>query len=211
MLPMDIYTGIFIYIIIVLSAVFHEYAHGFVAEQLGDDTAKAAGRLTLNPFVHLDMVGTVLLPLVFLFTPGFGFFIGWAKPVPYNPYNLRDKKYGSLKVALAGPASNIIIAIVLGIIIRIAMPFSLMSPVAIQLIAFVAYINIILAIFNLIPVPPLDGSKILFDLVPSAGRALGRIGFIGIALALVIAFYVLAPIAQIVFYIITGVHLGALL
>ncbi len=208
---MDFYTGAFLYIVIVLSAVFHEYAHGLAAEQLGDDTARQAGRLTLNPFAHLDLVGTVLLPLLFIFTPGFGFFIGWAKPVPYNPYNLRDKKYGSLKVALAGPASNIIIAIVLGVIIRIAMPFSLVSPLAIQLIAFVAYINIVLAIFNLIPVPPLDGSKVLFDLVPSAGRTLGRLGFIGIALALIIAFYVLAPIAQIVFYIITGAHVGAIL
>ena len=94
-------TKLFLYIVIVFSATFHEYAHGFIAYKLGDSTAKDAGRLTLNPFAHIDLMGTVIIPLFLLFYGGV--FLGWAKPVPYNPYNLKDQKYGSLKVGIAGP------------------------------------------------------------------------------------------------------------
>jgi len=197
---------IFIYIVIVLSAVIHEYAHGFVAYQLGDSTAKDSGRLTINPIAHIDPMGTVLVPLLFMTLSGV--FIGWAKPVPYNPLNLRDKRYGSLKVAIAGPASNFLIALVLGGIMRLVLagvlPF-VASQQFIDLVGLVVFVNIFLALFNLIPLPPLDGSKVLADLVPSLARGLYQIGFIGLFLALLLAFYVLGPVAQMLFTIITGV------
>ena len=108
---------ILLIIILIFSAIFHEYAHGWMARRLGDETAEQAGRLTLNPIPHLDLVGSIIVPLVLLITKS-NFFIAWAKPVPYNPNNLRDKKYGELKVALAGPATNFIIAIILAMVAR---------------------------------------------------------------------------------------------
>ena len=197
-------SGIFIYIVIVFSATFHEYAHGFMAFQLGDDTAKRAGRLTLNPLAHLDMFGTVIVPILFILTAGS--FVGWAKPVPYNPLNLSDKKFGSLKVAIAGPLANIAIALIFGLLIRFAGGL-FVNSIALELVSFIVYVNIFLALFNLIPVPPLDGSKILFDLIPASTRVLEGVGFVGIFIALAFSFYVLSPIAYTVFKLITGVVL----
>ncbi len=193
---------IFIYIVIVLSAVVHEYAHAAMAKHLGDNTAEQQGRLTLNPFVHLDLVGTVILPLLLLFSSGI--FLGWAKPVPYNPYNLRDQKTGNLKVAIAGPLSNLAIAIVLGLVFRFVYVAQGSFPIEAQLLSFIVTVNIVLAIFNLIPVPPLDGSKILSDLFPRAGAAVMRLGFFGIIIALVLAYAILPPITSALFQLITG-------
>lgn len=193
----------FLYIVIVLSAVFHEYAHAWVAYRLGDPTAKNEGRLTLNPMAHIDMFGTVIIPLLLLFTAGI--FIGWAKPVPYNPHNLRDPKYGSLKVGLAGPAANLLIAVVLGMLLRIAaVGLITLSGTFLQLIGLIIYINIFLALFNLLPFPPLDGSKIFADLFPRQWVYIMRLGFLGVFIALFIAFYLLSPVANLVFWIITG-------
>lgn len=196
---------IFLYIIIVVSAVFHEFAHGWSAYRLGDPTAKNAGRLTLNPLAHLDPFGTVILPLFLLFTSGI--FLGWAKPVPYNPYNLRDQKYGSLKVGIAGPAANLIIALILGLFLRFSGYFiavGVFPYVFFQFLALIVYINIFLALFNLLPFPPLDGSKVFADLFPKQWRFFEKIGFIGIFLSLILAFFILPPIANFVFWIITG-------
>ncbi len=199
---MDITQILFVYIVIVLSSVVHEYAHAATAKYLGDDTAEREGRLTLNPFAHLDPIGTVVLPLLLLFTSGV--FLGWARPVPYNPYNLRDRKTGSLKVALAGPASNLIIALVCGLVLRFVFLSNGAVSIEAQLLSFIVFVNIILALFNLIPVPPLDGSKILYDLFPSAGRFVMQLGFFGIIIALVIAYSVLSPLAGEVFRLIVG-------
>jgi len=139
-----------------MSAVFHEYMHGYAAYKLGDPTAKNAGRLTFNPIKHLDPFGSVILPLMMvLFNSSFLF--AWAKPVPYNPYNLRDRKYGDAKVAAAGPLANLALAIVFGLIIRLT-SFGLVFE---SLLSLVVYINLFLMVFNLIPIPPLDGSKIV--------------------------------------------------
>jgi Zn-dependent protease len=196
----------FIYAVIVLSAVFHEYAHGFMAYRLGDSTAKNAGRLTLNPFAHMELMGTVVIPLFLLYFGGI--FIGWAKPVPYNPFNLRDKKYGSLKVGIAGPGANIAIALILGTLLRLASAgiFNVLpvSGFFWQAIGLIVYINIFLALFNLIPIPPLDGSKVLMDLFPRAGHALARFGVFGIMLALFLAFMILPTLANLIFYAISG-------
>jgi len=198
-----IYYKIFIYITIVLSAVFHEYAHGWAAYQLGDSTAKDEGRLTLNPLVHLDPIGTVILPLFLLFTSGM--FLGWAKPVPYNPYNLRDLKHGTLKVAIAGPGANLLIALVFGLILRFFLPIiSNYSMVLPSYLGFIVYVNIFLALFNLLPFPPLDGSKIFADLFPNQWRYFMRLGMMGIFLALFVAFFILSPVANFIFRIIVG-------
>jgi len=196
-------TQLFIYIIIILSAVFHEYAHGWAAYQLGDSTAKDEGRLTLNPLVHLDPIGTVILPLFLLFTSGM--FLGWAKPVPYNPYNLRDLKYGTLKVAAAGPGANILIALVVGLILRLFSPVIFSYNMALpSYLGFIVYVNIFLALFNLLPFPPLDGSKIFADLFPNQWKYFMQLGMMGIFLALFVAFFILSPIAHFIFKIIVG-------
>jgi Zn-dependent protease len=153
---------IFILIVWLLALVIHEVSHGWVAESLGDSTAKDLGRLSLNPLNHLDPIGSVLVPL-FLFLSGSPILIGWAKPVPVNPYNLRDKKYGMLKVALAGPLANFIVAVFFALVIRFLPPSALNLVVFLQII--MTY-NLLLGFFNLIPIPPLDGSNILFSLLP---------------------------------------------
>ena len=197
---------IFLYIIIVISAVFHEYAHGFVAYHLGDSTAKDAGRLTLNPLVHMDLFGTVILPLFLLFTGGI--FIGYAKPVPYNPDNLRDKRYGSLKVAIAGPGSNLLIALAFGLFLRFfssnIIATNIVPPTFLPLIALITVVNIALAIFNMIPFPPLDGSKVFADLFPRFGSRIMNLGFSGLILALLIAFLTFPWLINLIFGLIAG-------
>lgn len=174
-------------IILIFSAVVHEVAHGWMAKRLGDPTADQEGRLTLNPLKHLDPIGSVVLPLLLIITKA-NFFFAWAKPVPYNPYNLRDRKFGELKVALAGPASNLVIAFVSALFVRLASlntsinflqgdmnslatltQGSLLASLIVVAV-LVCYINIFLAVFNLIPIPPLDGSKILYAFLPARGR-----------------------------------------
>src|SRR3989338_644574 len=191
----------FLYLVIILSAVFHEYAHGWVAYRLGDTTAKDAGRLTLNPIPHIDLWGTIIVPLFLLFTSGI--FIGWAKPVPYNPYNLRDQKYGSLKVGVAGPATNLMLALILGLTLRLLVA-AVDPSIFLELLALIVYINIFLGLSNLIPFPPLDGSKVFADLFPRQWQYFMKLGFAGIFLALLVAFFLLPPIAQFIFWVFTG-------
>ena len=161
---MDFIIAIFLVIILIFSAVIHEFSHGWMANHLGDPTAKHMGRLTLNPIPHIDLMGSVLVPL-FLIIANVGIIFAWAKPVPYNPYNLRDKKNGEMLVALAGPVSNLIVAVIFGIIVQIMIMQEIGSSI-IVLFGLIIFINIILAIFNLLPIPPLDGSKILFHFLP---------------------------------------------
>lgn len=159
---------IFLIIILIFSIVIHEIAHGAVANYLGDPTAKYAGRLTLNPLKHLDPIGSIILPIFLIIMAnitGNGIIFGWAKPVPINPYNFRDKKYGSLKVAIAGPGVNLAIALFFGLLLRF-FPILLSSFGLVLMFSYIIYINILLAIFNLLPIPPLDGSHILFTFLP---------------------------------------------
>ncbi len=155
---------IFSLVILLFSVIIHELAHGSVAYSLGDPTAKYAGRLTLNPLKHLDPIGSIILPLL-LFIAHSPFLFGWAKPVPVNPNNFRDKKYGEIKVSIAGPLSNIGLAILFGLVLRFV-PMQFMNEGMVTALGITVYINIWLAIFNLIPIPPLDGSWILFNLLP---------------------------------------------
>jgi Zn-dependent protease len=159
-------NAIFYIVILIMSIVIHEVSHGFVAEYFGDNTARDAGRLTLNPIKHLDLFGSILLPAVLILSRA-GFLFGWAKPVPYNPNNLSNKKWGTIAVAAAGVSANFIIAIVFGIIIRMTSGMALSSGFYFITSAIVI-VNLALAVFNLVPIPPLDGSKILFSLFPES-------------------------------------------
>ena len=194
---------VFIYVVIVISAVVHEFAHGWVAWRLGDTTAKDEGRLTLNPLAHIDVFGTVIVPIISLLLGGV--FLGWAKPVPYNPFALSDRRWGTLKVGVAGPASNFIVALILGLLLRgVVSGIIPATAAAAELLGFVVYVNIFLALFNLIPLPPLDGSKVLGSLVPGFYRSLAHMSAWGLFAALLIAFYVLPPLARLLYLLITG-------
>lgn len=159
---------LFLIAILIFSVVVHEVSHGAMANYLGDPTAKYADRLTLNPIKHLDPIGSVILPIFLILMAkitGEGIIFGWAKPVPINPYNFRDQKYGSAKVALAGPGSNLAIALVFGLVLRFIPALSAIPGLNLMF-SYIVYINILLAVFNLLPVPPLDGSHILFTFLP---------------------------------------------
>jgi Zn-dependent protease len=147
-----------------MSVVIHEFAHGIAALWQGDPTAKLSGRLTLNPIKHIDPVGSIAVPLICAILPG-SIMFGWAKPVPFNPYNLRNRKWGEAIVAGAGPLSNILIALILSLIIRFFIP--VLSQPVVELFILAILTNLVLAIFNLVPLPPLDGSKILYSLFPA--------------------------------------------
>jgi len=149
-------------LVLIMSVVIHEVSHGYAARYLGDHTAEYEGRLTLNPLKHLDPIGSFLLPLI-SYQLG-GFLVGWAKPVPYNPYNLRPGRWSEAIVAGAGPLSNISIAIVFGLFLRFVSASA--NPAFLKIVTVIVIINIVLAVFNLVPIPPLDGSKLLFAIFP---------------------------------------------
>ena len=159
---MQIIDAVFVIAVIVMSAVIHEVMHGVAADKLGDPTARLQGRLTLNPIPHLDMFGSILLPAMLALTNS-PLLFGWAKPVPYNPFNLRPGRFSEAIVAGAGPASNLAIALLGGLIIR-----SGFLPGMESVIFIIVLVNVMLFLFNLIPIPPLDGSKIASAILPQA-------------------------------------------
>lgn len=204
-----------IIIALILSIVLHEVAHGYAANWLGDPTARLAGRLTANPIPHIDPLGSVIIPALLFFSSA-GFLFGWAKPVPYNPYNLRNQRWGEAFVAAAGPLVNILLAVIFAGIIRMSDVLNL-SASFVELAVYVVTINILLACFNLIPIPPLDGSKILLSVLPYTWgvkyRALGAvISRYGILMTFLLIFLFISvfwsPFITFV-HTLTGVLIGA--
>ena len=202
---------IFSLLILLMSVVIHEVSHGYAALIQGDKTAEYAGRLTLNPLKHIDMVGTILLPAITLMLPG-GFLFGWAKPVPYNPYNLRNQRWGEFWVAIAGPLSNLALALVFGLFVRLYIVPSglLMSPVGLMIVTIVI-VNITLAVFNMMPIPPLDGSKVLSALLPARFLAvrqkIEQFGFVGVLIFVIVIWQFIYPLIPWLFSTITGINL----
>lgn len=196
--------------ILIMSVVVHEVAHGYTANVLGDPTAKYEGRLTLNPLKHLDLFGSVILPFL-LYIMNAGFLFGWARPVPYNPYNLKPGRWSEAKVAAAGPASNIVIAVIFGLLLRLGVSGGWASPAFIQITAVIVFINILLAVFNLVPIPPLDGSKILYALFPTRffqmRQFFERYGLILVIIFIFFLWQFIAPVTFWLFRIVTGLAL----
>lgn len=196
---------VFQILVVLFSIVIHEVSHGLMAYNLGDPTAKNLGRLTLNPFPHLDLFGSVILPFLTYSLGGFVF--GYAKPVPYNPMNLNDRRYGPAKVGFAGPASNIAIAIVFGMILRF-LPGFLQATLLPELLSFIVLINLILAVFNLLPVPPLDGHWLLLTAVPDRFHAFKnfylRYGLFLFIIVLIFVLPLIFPLVSQLFRFIVG-------
>jgi Zn-dependent protease len=189
--------------VFIFSAVIHEYMHGWAAFEQGDTTAEKAGRLTLNPLAHLDLWGSFLMPvLLFLST---GFIFGYAKPVPYNPFALRDRRFGAAKVALAGPAANLAMAIIFGLLLRFV-PFN--NELMIAAFQVIIQVNLVLAIFNLLPLPGLDGSKVLMPFLPlklqEVYLRLEGQGMLIVLIVILFAFPLIAKIVDFFFRLIVG-------
>lgn len=207
---------VFIILALIMSIVLHEMAHGYMANWLGDPTARLQGRLSANPLVHIDPLGSVIIPAL-LFFGNAGILFGWAKPVPYNPYNLSDQRYGEAKVAAAGPLMNIAIAILFAILIRMAGVLGLTASF-VELASYIVYINLLLAFFNMIPIPPLDGSKILTAVLPFGAalkyremtRWIERYGlFVTFAFIFIFISVLWKPFSMLVgsvFTLLTGIH-----
>ncbi len=199
--------ALFSLLILVMSVVVHEVSHGFMASYLGDPTARLQGRLSLNPLKHIDPIGSVVVPLLLYFTSA-GVMFGWAKPVPVNPYNLRGK-YGDALVSLAGPLSNLCLAFVFGLLVRFG--GRVLSESFMHIAILAVAINIVLAIFNLVPIPPLDGSKILFSFLPyhlqNMRESLERYGFFLTLVFIVFLWQYLTPAIGFVFSLFTGIAL----
>ncbi|MBN2655404.1 MAG: site-2 protease family protein [Nitrospirae bacterium] len=203
---------------ILVAITFHEVAHGYAAYKLGDSTAKVMGRLTLNPLAHIDIFGTVILPVMLLVMTQGQFVFGYAKPVPVNPLNFKHMRQGMAISAAAGPATNLILAVVSVILLKILLFIagllsaevisSVVKPVAMMLTASIS-VNIVLAVFNMLPIPPLDGGRVLMGLLPYRySQSIEKIepyGFIIVLILLItgLANIVLLPVIKMLYRIIT--------
>jgi Zn-dependent protease len=207
---MGIETTILFIAVLIISVVVHEVAHGYAAYYLGDPTAKLQGRLTMNPIPHIDPIGSILVPAVLALLPG-SIVFGWAKPVPYNPHNIANR-YGDAIVAAAGPASNFILAGIAGAILQLT---AVTAGTALgTVLVGIILINVVLGVFNLVPIPPLDGSKILFNFLPARFNyvrdALEQYGFMILLFFIFFAVELIQPIIFTLFEIFAGTGLGVL-
>jgi Zn-dependent protease len=196
-------TSLFLFFLMIIpSAIIHEYFHGWVAYQFGDPTPKYEGRLTLNPLAHLDYWGTILMPVLFFLATNGSFIFAYAKPVPINPLNFRHR-YALPLVALAGPLANLLTASVFALLSRI-FPYTNFG----EILSIIIYTNILLAVFNLLPIPPLDGSKILFYFFPPSWFPfrffLEQFGFFLLLVFLLIGFHWLFPLVWAIYRLLVG-------
>ena len=209
-------TLLMLFIILIFSVILHECAHGLVAERCGDPTARQAGRITLNPIPHLDPIGSIFLPGIMILmnlVTGSGFIFGWAKPVPINPYNLNDPKRDMMWVGLAGPATNFAVALFLALVFRL---LAVSSSLVATILFYGITINLILGFFNLIPIPPLDGSRILSSLLPEEyAYKLSRIEPFGFMILIILfisgIFSFIFTLVLRLSLLLTGMPLGVLL
>lgn len=197
---------VFQLVVLLFSIMIHEVSHGAMALYLGDDTAKKLGRLTLNPAKHIDPFGSIILPMILAIPLFFGIpsiIIGWAKPVPYNPYNLRDPKKGAALIGAAGPLSNIFLAVIFAFLLYLPISFGIGGATLITAFSLIILLNLLLAVFNLIPIPPLDGSKLLFAVLPRSWEGLERVlqinGFFILILFIVFGLPILRTVVYIIF------------
>ncbi|MDD2678044.1 MAG: site-2 protease family protein [Candidatus Pacebacteria bacterium] len=199
-------TTVFQLIILLFSAIIHEVAHGFAAFKLGDDTAEKMGRLTLNPLPHLDFLGSFAFPLISFLSTGGSLVFGWAKPVPYNPFKLKNLRRDTALLAFAGPLANLSMALIFSLFIRFTINNPQFSGILLFL-AIIVKINLILAVFNLIPIPPFDGSKIFFYLFPSRKLEsfLYQYSFLFIFLILFFGGGIISLIVNFLFSVFTGI------
>lgn len=212
---MQAIDSIFYITVLIMSVVVHEFAHGYTAYLLGDDTARLGGRLTLNPIKHLDPFGSIILPALLIIMKA-GFVIGWARPVPYNPSNLRNGRNGNIMVAAAGILTNIMIAVIFGLLIRFGTIFglppydSLLIHPFYKISTIIVLVNLVLAFFNMVPIPPLDGSKILFSFIPPQFRYienfLERWGMFIMLFFIIFLWSKVSPVIFITFSLLTGIN-----
>lgn len=177
-------NAVALWMCLVVLLSFHEYAHAWMAHQCGDDTARTMGRMTINPIVHIDPLGTIALPLFMLLMAPEGIMLfGWAKPVPVNPSNLSNRRRDDILISMAGPAMNLILAVGVLVIYRVAieMPGGIAGSAFVAQLETIAYISMILCLFNLMPIPPLDGSHVMRHMVGMSEetyRNIAQFGFI---------------------------------
>jgi Zn-dependent protease len=197
------------FVILIFSVIVHEISHGYAAYKFGDPTAKVNGRLTFNPIPHIDIIGTLILPLMLVVT-GSQFIFGWAKPVPVNPMNFREPKRDMMLTSLFGPLSNLGLAIVFSILYRVSAFLGFSNTIFAAGFQYGAAINVLLFVFNLLPIPPLDGSKVLMfflpDNVAEAFRKVERFGFIIIIVLLYLGILgnVIYPFMSIILFFLLG-------
>ena len=197
--------AVFMFTIFIVFATFHEYAHGWMANRLGDSTAKRSGRLSLNPVVHIDLIWTIILPAMLLISTGGRFAIGSAKPVPVNPFWLRNPKRDMIWVGLAGPGVNVVWSLLFIFVMKTGL-FSASSPV--YLLLFICMVmNIILLVFNMLPIPPLDGSRVIEGILPDRyAEQYARLKpYVFIILIMLMFFGVLRQLFGIVLYLVVRV------
>jgi Zn-dependent protease len=201
-------ASIFYFVVLIFSIIVHEVAHGLVAEQEGDPTARNLGRITLNPLKHIDWLGSVILPLALILT-GTHFIVGWAKPVPYNANNLRDGRKSEAKVSIAGIIVNLSIAVFFGLVIRAAIMFHFATVSLVDGASIIVLINIVLALFNAIPLAPLDGFRFLASVLPYRAmpfmRKIEQFSLPLLLLFIVFGWNFVAPLAFHLFAFLTGI------
>lgn len=200
--------SIFYFLILMISIIVHEVAHGLMAEREGDPTARMLGRITLNPLKHIDWVGSVILPLALILTNA-GFVVGWAKPVPYNPDNLKHGNTSIAKVSIAGIVVNLSIAIIFGLLIRLSIAVGFISQAFIDIASVIVLVNVALALFNAMPVAPLDGFRFLSAVLPYQAQPVMRfIEQYSLPILLVFIVFIwkfVAPFAFVVYSLLTGI------